>query len=68
VERLKSDKKTIFGEVSFAGEQAAKAAKAVKNAFGRLRQQGRKLLAGNQEGSGERVARTSAGKIAACRN
>ena len=53
VEILKSDKKTIFGEVSFAGEQAAKAAKAVKNAFGRLRQQGRKLLAGNQDESGE---------------
>lgn len=53
IEILKSDKKTIFGEVSFAGEQAAKAAKAVKNAFGRLRQQGRKLLAGNQEESGE---------------
>lgn len=51
VEIIKSDKKTIFGETSFAGETAAKAAKAVKNAFGRLRQQGRKFLNGPGEES-----------------
>ena len=49
VEVLKSDKKTIFGEVSFAGEQAAKAAKAVKHAFGRLREHGRKFMTGGQD-------------------
>lgn len=48
VELLKSDKKVIFGDTNVVGEQAAKAAKAVKSAmkssFGKLRQQGRKLL------------------------
>jgi hypothetical protein len=52
MELLKADKKAIFGESSFAGEQAAKAAKAVKNAFGRLREQGRKLLNQNSSGIG----------------
>jgi hypothetical protein len=51
IEVIKSDKKTIFGEVSFAGETAAKAAKAVKSAFGRLRQHGRKFLNGPGEES-----------------
>lgn len=57
VELLKSDKKTIFGDTSVVGEQAAKAAKAVKSAFGRLKLQGRKFLAGPQDGSTDAVSR-----------
>jgi hypothetical protein len=52
VELLKADKKVIFGDMSVVGEQAAKAAKAVKSAFGRLKQQGRKFLAATNDDNG----------------
>lgn len=40
IEVIKSDKKTIFGEVSSVGETAAKAAKGVKRAIGQHHRRG----------------------------